>query len=177
MNTAPSLIRPPMHAFRPVGKFIEHARAASQSHPDLLRLPEPPLMDRFLLARVCEPVAVTAGEQSPHAIQFVTRRPQYTPFEATEHTNQGRSPPNRHGVHAAALTRQVQVALFMDGKLHAGAFEHMSSARRWRNGRACRSNDDPCAADAGDLQPPLRHKDKLGLAPRHDRWAENDVHP
>jgi hypothetical protein len=32
----------------------------------------------------------------------------------------------------AALTRQVQVALFMDGKLDAGAFEHMSSARRWR---------------------------------------------
>jgi hypothetical protein len=41
-------------------------------------------------------------------------------------------------VGAAALTRQVQVAL-MDGKLHAGAFEHMSSARRWRNGRACRT--------------------------------------
>jgi len=61
-------------------------------------------------------------------------------------------------VGAAALTRQVQVALFMDGKLDAGAFEHMSSARRWRNGRACRSNDDPCAADAGDLQRALRHK-------------------
>jgi hypothetical protein len=50
-----------MHAFRLIGKFIEHARAASQSHPDLLRLPEPPLMDRFLLARVCEPISVTAG--------------------------------------------------------------------------------------------------------------------
>ena len=33
---------------------------------------------------------------------------------------------------AAALTRQVHLALFMDGKLDAGAFEHMSSARRWR---------------------------------------------
>ena len=33
---------------------------------------------------------------------------------------------------AAALTRQVQLALFMDGKLDAGTFEHMSSARRWR---------------------------------------------
>jgi hypothetical protein len=32
----------------------------------------------------------------------------------------------------AALTRQVHVALFMDGKLDASAFEHMSSARRWR---------------------------------------------
>jgi hypothetical protein len=32
----------------------------------------------------------------------------------------------------AALTRQIQVALFMDGKLDAGEFEHMSSARRWR---------------------------------------------
>jgi hypothetical protein len=33
---------------------------------------------------------------------------------------------------AAALTRQVHLALFMDDKLDAGAFEHMSSARRWR---------------------------------------------
>jgi len=33
---------------------------------------------------------------------------------------------------AAALTRQVHLALFMDGKLNAGAFDHMSSARRWR---------------------------------------------
>src|SRR5215469_7742608 len=33
---------------------------------------------------------------------------------------------------AAPLTRQVHLALFMDGKLDAGAFEHMSSARRWR---------------------------------------------
>jgi hypothetical protein len=32
----------------------------------------------------------------------------------------------------AALTRQVQLALFREGKLDAGAFEHMSSARRWR---------------------------------------------
>jgi hypothetical protein len=33
---------------------------------------------------------------------------------------------------AALLTRQVHLALFMDGKLDAGAFEHMSNARRWR---------------------------------------------
>jgi hypothetical protein len=33
---------------------------------------------------------------------LVTRRPQYTPFEATEHTNQGRSPPKRHAVQAMA---------------------------------------------------------------------------
>jgi hypothetical protein len=33
---------------------------------------------------------------------------------------------------AATLTRQVHLALFMDGKLDACAFEHMSSARRWR---------------------------------------------
>jgi hypothetical protein len=32
----------------------------------------------------------------------------------------------------AALTRQVHVTLFMDSKLDASAFEHMSSARRWR---------------------------------------------
>ena len=29
--------------------------------------------------------------------------PQYTPFEATEHLNQGRSPPKRQGVHARAM--------------------------------------------------------------------------
>jgi hypothetical protein len=33
---------------------------------------------------------------------------------------------------AAVLARQVQVALFMDGKLEDGAFRHMSSERRWR---------------------------------------------
>src|SRR5262249_24685200 len=33
---------------------------------------------------------------------------------------------------AAPLTRQVHLALFMDGKLDAGAFEHMSSVRRGR---------------------------------------------
>jgi hypothetical protein len=32
----------------------------------------------------------------------------------------------------AALTCQVQVALFMDGKLDDGALRHLSSARRWR---------------------------------------------
>jgi hypothetical protein len=35
-------------------------------------------------------------------------------------------------VRAVTLTRQVQVALFMDGKLDDGAFRHLSSARRWR---------------------------------------------
>jgi hypothetical protein len=30
------------------------------------------------------------------------------------------------------LTQQVHIALFMDGKLDAGAFEHLSIARRWR---------------------------------------------
>lgn len=35
-------------------------------------------------------------------------------------------------VRPEALTRQVQVALFMDGKLDDGAFRHLSSARRWR---------------------------------------------
>jgi hypothetical protein len=34
---------------------------------------------------------------------------------------------------AAAFTRQVHLALSMDGKLDA-AFEHMSNARRWRAG-------------------------------------------
>ena len=33
---------------------------------------------------------------------------------------------------AAALTRQFHLALSMDGKLDGGAFERMSSARRWR---------------------------------------------
>src|SRR5512132_956592 len=39
----------------------------------------------------------------------------------------------------AALTRQFHLALFMDGKLYAGTFEHMSSARRWRRHAALTS--------------------------------------
>jgi hypothetical protein len=33
---------------------------------------------------------------------------------------------------AAAVSKQVHLALFTDGKLDVGAFEQMSSARRWR---------------------------------------------
>ena len=33
---------------------------------------------------------------------------------------------------AAAVSKQVHLALFTDGKLDAGAFEQASSARRWR---------------------------------------------
>jgi hypothetical protein len=35
-------------------------------------------------------------------------------------------------VRPAVLTAQVQVALFLDGKLDDGAFRHLSNARRWR---------------------------------------------
>ena len=35
-------------------------------------------------------------------------------------------------VHTASFSRQVQVALFMDGKLDDGALRHLSIARRWR---------------------------------------------
>jgi hypothetical protein len=37
----------------------------------------------------------------------VTPRPQYAPFVETEHTNQGRSPPNRQGVQAMATRRST----------------------------------------------------------------------
>jgi len=33
---------------------------------------------------------------------------------------------------AAPLTLSSHLALFMDGNLDAGTFEHMSSVRRWR---------------------------------------------
>ena len=33
---------------------------------------------------------------------------------------------------AAAVNKQVHLALFTDGKLDVGAFEQMSDARRWR---------------------------------------------
>ena len=33
---------------------------------------------------------------------------------------------------AAAVTRQVHLALFMDGRLDVGEFARMSDARRWR---------------------------------------------
>jgi hypothetical protein len=35
-------------------------------------------------------------------------------------------------VRPAALTYQVQVALFRDGKLDDDAFRHLNNARRWR---------------------------------------------
>ena len=70
MDATPSLIGPPVHAFRLVGKLLKHVRAAAQLHSDLLRFPEPALMGRFLLARVGKPIAVTAGEQPPGTVQL-----------------------------------------------------------------------------------------------------------
>jgi hypothetical protein len=44
-------------------------------------------MRRFLLARIGKPIAVMASEQPPDAMQLGAVRPQYIPFETTEHTN------------------------------------------------------------------------------------------
>jgi hypothetical protein len=41
------------------------APAVTQPHSNLLGFPKPPLMSRFLLARVGKPAAVAAGEQPP----------------------------------------------------------------------------------------------------------------
>jgi hypothetical protein len=70
MDATPSLIGPPVHAFRLVGKLLKLVRAAAQLHSDLLRFPEPGLMGRFLLARVGKPVAMTAREQSPGSVEL-----------------------------------------------------------------------------------------------------------
>jgi hypothetical protein len=98
-----------VHALRLIGKLLEHVRASAQPHSDLLRFPKPPPTGRFLLACVGKPIAVTAGEQAPAPYSLVTRRPQYTPFAVTEHTNQGCSPPNRHGVHSMATRCSTSV--------------------------------------------------------------------
>ena len=60
----------PVHAFRLVGKLLKHVRASAQPHSDLLGFPKPPLMSRFLLARVGKPIAVAAGEQAPGTVQL-----------------------------------------------------------------------------------------------------------
>ena len=64
MKASPSFVGPPMHAFRFLRELLKHVRASAQPHSDLLRFPKPPLMGRFLLARIGKPIAVTAGEQS-----------------------------------------------------------------------------------------------------------------
>ena len=53
----------------------------------------------------------------------MTRRPQYTPFEATEHTNQGRWPPNRHGVQAMATRCSTS--------LHSSPEERLPETYQW----------------------------------------------
>ena len=70
MEAAHAIIRSPVHAFRLAGKLIQHARTTAQPHSNLLRLPEPPLMGRFLLARVSEAVAMAAREQSPGTVEL-----------------------------------------------------------------------------------------------------------
>jgi hypothetical protein len=44
--------------------------STAQPHSDLLGFPKPPLMSRFLLARVGKPIAVAAGEQAPGTVQL-----------------------------------------------------------------------------------------------------------
>src|SRR6476646_5715706 len=70
VDATPSLVGPPVHAFRLVGELLKHVRASAQPHPDLLRFPKPPPIGRFLLASVYKPIAVAAGEQSPDAVQL-----------------------------------------------------------------------------------------------------------
>ena len=70
VDATPTLIGPPVHAFRLVGKFLKHVRAAAQLHSDLLRFSEPVLMCRFLLACVGKPVAMTAREQSSGTVEL-----------------------------------------------------------------------------------------------------------
>jgi hypothetical protein len=70
MDAAPSLIGPPVHASWLVGKLLKHVRASAQPHSDLLGFPKPPLMSRFLLARVGKSIAVAAGEQAPGTVQL-----------------------------------------------------------------------------------------------------------
>src|SRR5262245_11817075 len=59
-----------MHTLRFVGKLIQHAQTAAESHSNLLQFQKPSLMRRSLLARVGKPIAVAAGEQASGAIQL-----------------------------------------------------------------------------------------------------------
>ena len=76
--------------------------ASAQPHSDLLRFPKPPPMGRFLLACVGKPIAVTAGKQASRSVQLGDPATAIHPVCGDEHTNQGRSPPSRHGVQAMA---------------------------------------------------------------------------
>jgi hypothetical protein len=60
---------------------------------------------------------------------LVTRRPQSTPFDMAEHTNQGRSPPNRHGVQAMMTRCSTSLQSSPSGHPEGGAGPAAASAR------------------------------------------------
>jgi hypothetical protein len=66
MGSAPPFVGRPVHEPWAGGKRSEGVvRAVAQSHADSPDASSPPLMGRFQLARVAQPVAVATGEHAP----------------------------------------------------------------------------------------------------------------
>ena len=90
----------------------------------------PAAFGSFVIFQARDEVPIPVGSQAnsrPARYSLVTRRPQYTPFERTEHTNQGRSPPNLHGVQATAIRCSTS--------LQSSPYERLrySSITEWRS--------------------------------------------
>jgi hypothetical protein len=70
MGSAPPFVGRPVHEPWPGGKLPERVvRAVAQPHADSPGASRPPLMGRFQLARVAQPVAVATGEHAPDDVQ------------------------------------------------------------------------------------------------------------
>jgi len=69
MGSAPPFVGRPVHEPWPGGKPRGVVRAVAQPHADFPSASSPPLMGRFQLARVAQPVAVATGEHAPDDVQ------------------------------------------------------------------------------------------------------------
>jgi hypothetical protein len=63
VSAVQAVIGPPVHAPRPIGKFLQHVRAAPELHANSLCFPEASMVQRFVLALIRQPIAASARKQ------------------------------------------------------------------------------------------------------------------
>jgi hypothetical protein len=83
-------IGPPVHSAWLFGERLARVRAATESHPDLSRLADPPVHRCLLLACISQAVAPTAGEQLAGAVEDRGSAPAVATV-AMDRTNEPRS--------------------------------------------------------------------------------------
>ncbi len=96
VGAAKTVIGAPVHPFRPVRKWFEHALAPSQLHPDLLRPSKTALAHGFLLGFIGQAAAVPTREQFSSTVKNRNSTPTRTDKPGTSSAEVAGRPGDRH---------------------------------------------------------------------------------